>query len=124
MVDKKWVCCTVFNIVHHKSYKCLNNDSHVGHVTQGELGRHHNRLMSYLGQWVIDTMVGMDKDSSSEKYKQERCWATLAGLLVFWRQFRPKHGPIFPNCLSPIVATNITNLMHVHTPNFDLNSIY
>ena len=51
----------VFNRVHHKSCKWLNNDSHVGHVTQGELGRHHSRLMSCLGQWVIDTMVGMDK---------------------------------------------------------------
>jgi hypothetical protein len=65
MVDKKWVCYKVFSRVHPKSFNWLNNDSHVGHVTQSELGRHHSRLMSSLGQWVIDTMVGMDKDSSS-----------------------------------------------------------
>ena len=45
----KMSCCTVFNIIHLKSFKWLNNDSHVGHVTQGELGRRHNRLMSCLG---------------------------------------------------------------------------
>ena len=65
MVDKKWVNCTVFNIVHHKSFKWLNLDSYVDHVTQCELGRRHSRLMS-LGQWIIDTMVGMNKDYSSE----------------------------------------------------------
>ena len=55
----------VFNRVHHKSYKWLNNDLHVGHVTQCELGRRHSRLISCLGQLVINTMVGMDKISSS-----------------------------------------------------------
>jgi hypothetical protein len=66
MVDIKWLYCMVFNIVHYKSFKWLNNDSHVGHVIQGELGRHHSRLMSCLRQWVIDSMVRMDKFSSSD----------------------------------------------------------
>ena len=52
----------------HISFQWLNNDSDVGHVTKGELGRRHNRFMSCLGQWVIDTMVGLDKVCCSDSF--------------------------------------------------------
>ena len=48
-----------------ESLKWLKSDNHVRHVTTCELGRCSSRLVSCLGEWVIDTMVGMDKDSSS-----------------------------------------------------------
>jgi hypothetical protein len=43
----------------------LQNDNHVRHVTTSEPDMRRSRLISCLGQVVIDIMVGMDKDSSS-----------------------------------------------------------
>jgi hypothetical protein len=47
------------------SVEWLQNDNHVRHVTTSELDMRRSHLISCLGQVVIDTMVGMDKDSSS-----------------------------------------------------------
>ena len=51
-----------------ESDEWLQNDNHVRHVTTVEPDMRRSRLTSCLGQVVIDTMVGMDKDSSSDNF--------------------------------------------------------
>ena len=56
---------SAFNEIYPKSFERLENDSSAGHGTQRSPRRRFSHLWSCLGQWVNDTMVGMDKDSSS-----------------------------------------------------------
>ncbi len=49
----------------NESIEWLKNDNHVRHVSTCEPGLSCSHLISCLGQIVIDSMVGMDKDSSS-----------------------------------------------------------
>jgi hypothetical protein len=55
-----------------ESVEWLQNDHHVRHVITSEPDMRRSRLISCLGQVVIDTMVGMDKDSSSEFLASEK----------------------------------------------------
>ena len=65
MVDRAPTSWNAFNRIHPKSFEWLENDSSAGQGTQRSPSRRFSHLRSCLGQWVIDTMVGMDKDSSS-----------------------------------------------------------
>ena len=53
-----------------ESVEWLKNDNHARHITTGEPDMRRSRLTSDLGQVVIDTMVGMDKYSSSGRAKK------------------------------------------------------
>ena len=80
MVDRYVVSCTAIHRVHRKSIKWLYNDLCVGNNTRGEFSRHCSRWMSCLGHLVIDTLVGMDKDSSSgcdTKHTLQLCFKLL-----------------------------------------------